>query len=281
MNRKILSFYLRQALGIPDVPGLTTALQLILPNPGWTIVQIGAHAGDTPNDPLFCRLGPHRGPETKPGKLLLVEPLADHFKQLCLNYKGTPGVVFEQAAVAEHSGSTTIFTVPPNLTPSEGEYYWLDQLSSLKSERMESLWEKQMGTNECAKVQQFYLENRIEEKVPCLSFSDLLEKHQIERIDLLQIDVEGYEFEILRQWNPKSLPVRFLHYESDLLFEKENLLRGWLHDHGFSTVTIGADTFAWCNDDREFVNRWRPGRRRAYRSLARLLGSRGGHSRSL
>ena len=38
----------------------------------------------------------------------------------------------------------------------------------------------------------------VEEKVKCISFNDLIEQYSIDKIDLLQIDTEGYDAEIIK-----------------------------------------------------------------------------------
>lgn len=82
--------------------------------------------------------------------------------------------------------------------PTEYGYpKWLAQLSSLKKERMEELWDKYERMPE---YQQFYLENRVIERVRSMTLEQPLARHQIEELDLLQIDAEGTTSKFSRRW---------------------------------------------------------------------------------
>jgi hypothetical protein len=48
---------------------------------------------------------------------------------------------------------------------------------------------------------------------PRLSFSALLKKHGVTKIDLLQIDVEGYDFQIIRSIDFKQIAPKIIHFE--------------------------------------------------------------------
>jgi len=55
-----------------------------------SIVQIGVYIGDTPNDPLFEFLQtqvPTRVAGSLKTKVVLVEPIREHFDQLTTNYR--------------------------------------------------------------------------------------------------------------------------------------------------------------------------------------------------
>jgi hypothetical protein len=53
----------------------------------------------------------------------------------------------------------------------------------------------------------------VEEAVDCMTLHDLLEKHQVKKIDLLQIDAEGYDYRILRQLNFEKFHPHIIHLE--------------------------------------------------------------------
>jgi FkbM family methyltransferase len=49
--------------------------------------------------------------------------------------------------------------------------------------------------------------------IPTLSMNDLLEKYKVKKIDLLQIDTEGYDFEILQTFDFNKISPTIIIYE--------------------------------------------------------------------
>ena len=70
----------------------------------------------------------------------------------------------------------------------------------------------------------------IKEKVPCISLSDLFKKHQVAKIDLLQIDTEGYDLEIILNLDFQVIKPQIIHFE-------HGLSTGIMSKEDFSTVT--------------------------------------------
>ncbi|MCA9035710.1 MAG: FkbM family methyltransferase [Planctomycetaceae bacterium] len=235
----------------PEKPPVSAALAALLEGDHFCVVQIGAYIGDTYNDPLFETLsrGLHRGN----GKLVAVEPVSQYFQQLQRSYVGVPHVFCENVAIAAHSGPATFYRL--GVDPEEHGYpAWLCQLGSLKRERMEKLWNNYEGNPD---YQEFYLKHRIAEEVNCLTFADLLKRHQLAGVDLLQIDVEGFESEILSSIDFKSTPVRFVNYECVLLQEQKWNVERMMAGNGFRCMDYGQDTFCWTAEDDHLIDSWR------------------------
>jgi FkbM family methyltransferase len=145
---------LRPPLRPPFTP-MPVALDTIFAEGDFTIIQIGAYIGDSGNDPLFEPIT--RQLKKGKGRLICVEPVKEHFNALVRNYHNIPNVHFENVAIAERSGRATFYRL--GVDPVEHGYpEWLSQLSSLKKERMESLWDKYEANEQFNK---FYLQNRI------------------------------------------------------------------------------------------------------------------------
>jgi hypothetical protein len=68
-------------------------------------------------------------------------------------------------------------------------------------------------------------------------------------VDLLQIDVEGYEYEILRTIDFEKIPIRFVNYESALLHERKPEVESLMHRFGFLLKDHGQDTFCYREAD--------------------------------
>jgi FkbM family methyltransferase len=216
-------------------------LALLENQPSVSIVQLGAYIGKTRNDPLvhFLRTIVHA---KESSQVVLVEPIRDYFDLLCENYQGISHVALENVAIAETDDDRIMYRLgvdPANYEFSE----WLAQLSSLKKERLGYLWENYEGRNGRHTVNhQFCLKHRVTETVKCMTLHQLLDKHEIQHLDILQIDTEGYEFEILQTLDFKKIKPRFINYERVLLREYEPECREMMEAAGYLLVDWGTDT---------------------------------------
>ncbi len=228
------------------------ALRACAEGNGFTIVQLGAHVGNTGNDPLFqwirVQLAAGRG------RLICVEPDAEHFKALVENYRDTPNVSFENSAIADRSGHATFYRLGVDPV-AHGFPAWLSQLGSLKKERMESLWDRYENM---AEAKAFYLAHRVEDTVQCLTFADFLGKHHIGALDLLQMDVEGFELEILKTIDFGHTPIRFVNYENVLLQESKPEAEALVRQGGYEIFDYKQDTFCYKAADRALFGAFRP-----------------------
>lgn len=62
------------------------------------------------------------------------------------------------------------------------------------------------------KIEQFIVET----SVPCMSLRSLLEQHDVQRVDLLAIDAEGFDWQILKQldlsvYRPRAILFEVVH----------------------------------------------------------------------
>ena len=117
----------------------------------------------------------------------------------------------------------------------------MGQLSSLREDRMTALWESYEADK---KMQEFYLAHRAQITVQCVTLQDLLVKHNITDLDLLQIDAEGYDYEILKSIDFQRIKPRFINFEHALLSTTQRLeCRQMLERIGYIVHEwAGADT---------------------------------------
>jgi FkbM family methyltransferase len=184
-------------------------------------VQIGAHDGLS-YDPIapYVRQFHWRG--------LLVEPQPAVFAKLKEHYAEVPTLIFENVAIAEQEGTLTLYCFK-NASPD-------DHASMLASTKQHYL--KLNGDNARGELTAI--------EVPAVTLNTLLTRHQISRIDLLQIDTEGYDFNIIKSLDFSRIKPRIIHFENNFLNSKQKTFcANLLAAHGYSTMDLGIDTLAY------------------------------------
>jgi len=207
----------------------------------FAVVQIGAYVGQSPNDPLYEFL--HAALPSRPASVaVLVEPVREYFEALHDAYRDLPGVRLENVAIAEKEDDRDFYRLAPGVDPTQhGQHEWLAQLGSLRADRMTDLFDRHESDRQ---AKDFWHQHHTVEKVHCWSFEQLLERHELNHVDLLQIDAEGYDYEILRSIDFERLRPRFVNYERVLLNEDEPACRRMLIDAGYVLFDWAKDTLA-------------------------------------
>jgi FkbM family methyltransferase len=219
---------------------MVQALDWLSKQRSFSIVQIGAFVGDTPNDPLAMFFREQLVEERGDGiKVVLVEPVKEYFDRLCDNYKHLYDMRFENVAIAEREEIRDFYRLSADPV-AHGYPDWLSQLSSLRSDRMTKLWDSYEKHEDLKK---FYLSHRTTEKVRCITLQGLLEKHSIHALDLLQVDTEGYDYEILKTIDFGKTRPRFVNYERVLLQDDEVPCREMMQAAGYLLIDYSQDTF--------------------------------------
>jgi FkbM family methyltransferase len=188
-------------------------------------VQIGAFDGRL-IDPLFGWVQAYRW------RGLLVEPQAQYFGELVENYGGVDGLEFRQIAVGTTTGTRTLYTV----ANEEGVPRWAGMLASFDRETVLSHRRFLPEIDELLRS----------EAIECVAINDLLAEADADHIDLLQIDVEGYDHELvaaldLDRFAPSI--VRFEHVH--LTREQHEASIGKLIAHGYRVCLEEHDTLAY------------------------------------
>lgn len=207
--------------------------------PDVTFVQIGAMDGMS-FDPLY----PH---VTRWGwNGLLVEPNPESFAKLRRTYAGFPGLIFENVAVTEHPGTATLEFIPNETAHREG----LDT-STLGMARIIAAPTDERRPRRPTCVPEF---ERFAQTmtVDCVSLDTLFAKHDITRVDVLQIDTEGYDWRILKQFDlaryrPAVINVEIIHVSVPERIELLSRLRthGYLYRiRSIDLLAVRADVFA-------------------------------------
>jgi hypothetical protein len=83
------------------------------------------------------------------------------------------------------------------------------------------------------------------ETVLCVTFDALLKRHHVERVDLLQIDVEGYDYELVKSFDFGRIKPRLIRYEHRHLgFSDKRACRMHLKKEGYEILEMEHDTGA-------------------------------------
>lgn len=182
------------------------------------VVQIGAHVGDTNNDPMWPLL------RMQPGwRALLVEPVPHLFQQLSANYAGLVHqgrITLENSAVCEPSlplhqrnsdqrwYAKNFFSIPPEVAQEINErLQLLPEWSGIDIRHGAS----QIGGIDGVVIRKHldkYFSHepdlvagwmaRSEVPVHCVTYGGLLARHRVRRVDYLRTDTEGYDGMILQ-----------------------------------------------------------------------------------
>lgn len=192
----------------------------------FSFVVIGANDGMT-GDPIYPFIRKYGW------KGVLVEPQANRFSELVRNFRDQDGLAFENAAIAETPGKVVLNTcgelgMGSSLMPDE---YFLEVKPQAFANRQAC-----GGT--------------VPVEVDAITLEDLLGKHGIKRVDMFSIDVEGYDFNIIKMIDFEHHRPSLINYESDKLGDRKQLCERLLKAHGYQLHHHGLDTLAYL-DSRE------------------------------
>lgn len=188
-------------------------------------VQVGSHDGRT-DDPV------HATAVRYPVRGILVEPVPQLFARLSSTYADAAGLTLVNAAVGPEEGRASFHWVQPR----PGDPPWVDQLGSFSRDVI-----LRHGDDVAD------LDERITAlPVDCRTLASLVAEHAFDRVDLLHVDAEGWDFAILQTvdftaaWAP-----RFILYEQKHLGDDKVAARAFLRRRGYRTVDFDMDVFAY------------------------------------
>jgi len=158
------------------------------------LVVIGAHSGGWLKS-LFD--------EYQNQNILLVEPVPYNIDLLKVNTAKYRNISIETSAVSEKNQIKKFYYVKPDAVKKLGKH-WASGIGS---------FDKQHILNH--KNKRFLVSDTDIEQIDIqyLTFSNLIEKYSISSIDLLQIDVEGAEFEILSSIDFEKIEIKKIIFE--------------------------------------------------------------------
>jgi FkbM family methyltransferase len=191
-----------------------------------TFMQIGSCDGKT-NDPL------HAVVRSSHWSGVLVEPMPWLFEQLVANYQGVSGLHFFQVAIGSGDGPMMMYSVDPR----PDDPHWVTQLTS---------FDRDVVMSHSYALRD--LESRVfTVEVESRSVQSLLDEAGFAKVDVLQIDAEGFDDQIIR-----GLPLTASWAPQFLIFEKKHLsstryadLKRHLKEAGYTVVNLSPDELAY------------------------------------
>jgi len=194
--------------------------------PDLTFVQIGAFDGRQ-SDPLYQFITRYhwRG--------VLVEPMPDAFDRLREAYKNEPQVILENVAVAQSNGTKTLYHLRRD---APGLPTWAPMLASFDREVVLRHGAQIPGIADLIATTD----------VRCLTLSSLLSQTGLGQVDLLQIDAEGWDFEILKLIDFTQIKPAIINYEHAHLNQDDwDAAVGLLVRNGYRVGIGPYDTVAY------------------------------------
>ncbi len=197
-----------------------------------SFATIGAFDG-VQGDPLwpYVAAGRWRG--------VAVEPQRAVYERLCANLADVPGVVAINAAVGPVSGRATLFKAAGD--PADGtDLDWRYQQASLVPEQVGRLRDSLPDL-----PRTFF-----EEDVAVITFDEVMRRAGLVTIDVIQIDTEGYDWEVLRGIDLGRVGAKLVVFEHrHLCWSDREAAISHLIAHGFKVGAVTAhDTAAVAGD---------------------------------
>lgn len=218
---------------VQDGAELTLSLEYIvahyaLTNPDAFFVQVGAYDG-TSNDPLL-HIVQHYG-----WKGVLVEPQNLAFKKLERLHAHNSQIVVRNVAMAREDGKRTLYSlgVHPGLPEWAYQIASFNKSHILKQQRYLHGW----NVNDLL----------VADEVDCITFDTLLKEMGSPHVDILQIDTEGFDYEIIKMFQVEERKPSIINFEHLHLSRKAwNEAVALLVECGYKVAKAGwGDTLAY------------------------------------
>ena len=180
-------------------------------------IQVGAHDGMM-HDPLCYFLSKNEWSG------ILIEPQEDILKIFKDRYKNRSNLLFYTLAVHPNQSRVKLYTIknPINYSQTGWATILSGRLSNGKSK-------KELGIKD----------------VKAMPLMDIVKKSKFKMIDLLQIDTEGFDYEVLKMFNfkifkPILIQFEYIHLSKNDYKNSLNLLS----NHGYKTIKKKNDIIA-------------------------------------
>lgn len=200
-------------------------------------LQIGGNDGYI-NDPIYKFI------KRYPSKGIIAEPQKEVFnRRLKRTYKGENYVYLENVAIAQEEGFAKLY----QLAISNSR--WATGLASFDKKVLEYQITTERVQRKARKEGVFIPVDEDTwikfEEVICTTLASLLDKHSFSYLDLLQIDTEGYDYEIIKSINFNQLKIDHISYEqTHLSMNDRKACQELLRSQNYDINIYGEDVLA-------------------------------------
>jgi len=188
------------------------------------VLQIGANDG-VRSDPVYDLIRTFQLPG------LLIEPIPDYFSQLINNYSNQPQLQFENCAISYENGKSDFYRVSSNASVPD----WVHGISSLDRRHLEK--ERRIVSGISGHIEKV--------SVRTSTLRAVLNRHRVSEVNVLQIDTEGFDFDILKIAFETGLMPEIIQYENCHLSPNHRVqAHKLLFDNKYKFIDVGMDTVA-------------------------------------
>jgi FkbM family methyltransferase len=164
---------------------------------------------------------------------IAVEPLPDLYRELKVNYAAHPSVLPLNVGLHRTAKEMKMYRISSEAKDLPS---WVKGIASMDPEHH--------------KLYNVPSEHVITETVPCISWEEFVSQNRITRIDYLQLDTEGYDYEILEMLDFTRLRPAVIKFEHDVPTRHMNakLLANCISrfiEHDYHVLTMPHDAIAY------------------------------------
>lgn len=173
----------------------------LLDNKNFFFIQIGANDGMRDDKSYnFITRNKLNG--------IVVEPLKDMYDLLSQNYSEHPQIRKINKAIHSSAKIMPLYRIKREANVPD----WCHGIASFDKNHLLN------GTKKIPDLEKYI----IEEFVDCISLDELFEENNTEKISFLQVDTEGYDFEIIKMIDFTKYKPQIVRYECSTLSKNDN-----------------------------------------------------------
>ncbi len=204
-----------------------------------TFLQIGANDG-VMNDPIYQFNMDNKSVVSG----FVLEPLPDIYEKLVENYQSCPNIKPFNLAIHATKSEMVLHRVKPERIAEVPEF--ARGIASFD----EMHWKKTTLVPSTDYMEQV--------RVKCVSLVDFLKSNALDKLDLLLLDTEGYDYQILMSIDfahIKPKMIRFEHGVRDQVMSAENFTAvcSYLNSFGYQIIAESYDATAYLLDPNDLV----------------------------
>ena len=202
----------------------------------FTVIQVGANDGIT-HDLI------HKFIKRDHWQGVLLEPQERVFNRLEKLYRLSKGITCVHAALGKEDGKATLYKIAFSTAR------WATGLASFRKEVITSAFEsgyiQKKAAQEGVRIPANPDDQIQVEHISVISPQQLIVKYQLDNVQLLQIDTEGFDYEVITIFHdagllPEAIVFEHVHLGEDNRYECSRLL----NKQGYALWDFGKDTLA-------------------------------------